>query len=110
MVHVIRYRPGGAATYLTELRADLARCSSVAGKKWTLLGTASASNESLLIRTTEVGGYQDSSRSIDHYITVTRVGDVLLVVADMGWEMASGSEQTVRSLTTAAVNRARNMN
>jgi hypothetical protein len=41
---------------------------------------------------------------------VARIGRVLVVVADTGWETASGHESLVRELGTAAIRRAAILN
>jgi hypothetical protein len=106
MEHVATYRSNGAHRYLRELRRALAACDGLDqdGLRWTVLATGVAGDESLLLRIRQyidyAGSYQNS------YLVLARVGRALVVVADTGWETASGHETLVRELSVTAVRRA----
>jgi hypothetical protein len=97
---VATYRSDGAHRYLEELRRGVAAC----GGAWTVLGTGVAGDESLLLRRREYIDYAGKDK--DTYVVVARTGRTLVVVADAGWETASGHEALVRTLSVAAVRRA----
>ncbi|MEV4701816.1 hypothetical protein [Actinoplanes sp. NPDC049316] len=106
--HVIRYRGAGAAAYLRELRmaAGNGGCTDDTGQ-WTVQETGLAGPRSLLIRLHEE--FEDPSgqpASKDSYLIAARTGQMVVVLADMGWEMGSGSPETVRPLIDAALQRA----
>jgi hypothetical protein len=96
--HVAFYRSGGAQLYLRELRTALSTCDS-----WTRLATGVAGDESLLLRFREYIDYAQAYKNT--YVLVARAGGALVVVADTGWETASGHENLVRELGVKAVQR-----
>jgi hypothetical protein len=97
---VATYRADGAHRYLRELRKGVAAC----GGEWSVLGTGVAGDESVLLRRREYIDYAGADK--DTYVVVARTGHALVVVADTGWETASGHESLVRRLSVAAVRRA----
>ncbi|MGA5299574.1 hypothetical protein ACPCHT_06565 [Nucisporomicrobium flavum] len=107
--HVTRYRGAGAAAYLRELRLAAGRdggCTDDAGL-WTVEETGIAGPRSLLIRLHEE--FEDPSgqpASKDSYLIAARTGQMVVVLADLGWEMGSGRADTVRDLVDAALRRA----
>jgi hypothetical protein len=101
---VATYRSDGAHRYLTEVRKGVKKC----GGEWTVLGTGVAGDESVLLRRREYIDY--AAKNKDTYVVVARTGRALVVVADTGWETASGHEALARSLSVAAVRRAAVMN
>jgi hypothetical protein len=108
--HVAVYHSDGAHRYLGELRTALRACDGPdqSGASWTVLATGVAGDESLLLRRRTyidyVGAYQST------YLMVARIGRVLVVVHDVGWEDGSGQEQIARDLGVIAVRRAAVLN
>jgi hypothetical protein len=94
------YRADGAHRYLRELRRHLTKCAD-----WTILARGvGGGNESVLLRHREYIDYADTYTNT--YVMVARVGRVVVVVADTGWETASGHKSLVRHLSKVAVRRA----
>jgi hypothetical protein len=110
MEHVATYRSDGAYRYLRELRRALAACQGPdeLGGRWTVRATGVAGDDSLLLQHRQYVDYADMYK--DTYVVVARVGRVLVVLADAGWETASGHEPLVRELSTVAVRRAAILN
>jgi hypothetical protein len=108
--HVATYRSTGAHRYLRELRRGLAACDGPdqQGARWTMLTTGVVGDESLLLRRRVHIDYADTYHN--SYLIVARVGRVLVVVADIGWETAGGHQALVRELGTKAVRRAAVLN
>jgi hypothetical protein len=109
--YVARYRAGGAAAFMTELRAALARCpgaGTVRSPAWAVLGKADTGDDSLLVRLTYVGGYDgDPDIRTEQYFAVVRIGRVILVLASVGWEISSGDVTAARTLAHVAAKRLR---
>ncbi|MCA2216572.1 hypothetical protein [Jidongwangia harbinensis] len=108
--HVATYRSDGARRYLRELRRGLAACTGPDHQeaRWTVLATGVAGDESLLL---ERRVHLDYAESYHHsYVVVARVGRVLVVVADVGWETTGGNRAFARRLGTRAVQRAAVLN
>jgi hypothetical protein len=110
MAHVGTYRSDGAHQYLRQLRRALAACDGLDQDdvRWTVRATGVAGDESLLLSRRTYIDYADSYHNT--YLVVARVGHALVVVADTGWETASGHEALVRELSVAAVRRAAVLN
>jgi hypothetical protein len=106
VAHVATYRDGGAHRYLRELRRAMAACPKPGthDPRWTVLATGVAGDESMLLEFREYVDYAQTWKST--YVAVARVGRVLVVVADAGWETGSGHQGLVRKLSTRAVSRA----
>ena len=97
-VTLTRYRNGGAAKYLTEVRTELARCRTVArssdfdNAKVTLtyrtVRTGIGGDESLVASRSYpyVSEAQPGLSNPTYPIAVVRIGDVVAVVYDYGWE------------------------
>jgi hypothetical protein len=104
--HVAAYRSDGAHRYLRELRRGLAACDrpDQQGARWTTLAAGVAGDESLLLRRRVYLDYAGTYHN--SYLVVARVGRVLVVVADIGWETAGGHRALVRELGAKAVRRA----
>jgi hypothetical protein len=107
--HVARYRSGGAAQLITELKAAVQRCPGPGGasqRRWKLVRD---DGDTLLLHVTRQGG-QDG-RPVTHttVVGVARVGDAVVVVADLGWEDGSGTEALVGALLPVALRRAATM-
>jgi hypothetical protein len=107
-----RHAPGGAADQFDEINKALRRCpGSLAEKKrrWTKLGTDIAGDESVLVRIDQRMSYGDEEpETVSDYAALARTGDMIVVVADIGWENLDGSEKLVRDLIGKAVRRAGN--
>ncbi|HTJ35298.1 MAG TPA: hypothetical protein VL738_18895 [Dactylosporangium sp.] len=108
-----RYSGSGAATYLAEVRQAVARCTSVqrprggsGGLQTVRYRQVSANtlggDESLLLSRTSV--------SDTYLIAVIRLGDVVVVVMDYGWEGSPSPRKTFDAIVDAAVDRARSWN
>jgi hypothetical protein len=95
---------------MAELRDAIGRCPGTAGTgngRWTIVNSVPLGEDSLLIRiTTDVEGLGGQRVRRSEYAAVARMDDVIVVVADVGWENASGYEPMVRHLTLAALGRA----
>ena len=104
-----RHSPGGAAAQFKEIGEALKRCPGDLAKgqrKWTVLGDGLAGDESMLVRIDWKVAYADEKpEDVSHYSALARVGDVIVVVTDLGWENLSGSEELVRDLIGKAVPR-----
>ncbi|HEU5109129.1 MAG TPA: hypothetical protein VFT95_11335 [Micromonosporaceae bacterium] len=107
--YVATYRGTGAARYLRELRRALPRCGGRTDEvgRWTVVRTDLAGPGSLLIRLRERWEYPDG-QPLTHatYAIVARVGHAVVVLADVGWEYASGQRVTVQPLINPALRRA----
>ena len=107
-----RHASGGAADQFDEINKALRRCpGSLAEKKrrWTKLGTDIAGDESVLVRIDQRMSYGDEEpETVSDYAALARTGDMIVVVADIGWENLDGSEKLVRDLIGKAVRRAGN--
>ncbi|WBB77903.1 hypothetical protein O7606_16705 [Micromonospora sp. WMMD882] len=105
-----RHARGGAADQFDDVEEALQRCpGSLAegDRRWTVIGSDIAGDESLLVRIDEKLSYGDGEPStVSDYAAVARAGDMIVVVTDTGWENADSSEQLVRELAAKAVRRA----
>ncbi|MEU8233242.1 hypothetical protein AB0C12_26985 [Actinoplanes sp. NPDC048967] len=107
--HVMTFRGATAAAYLRDLRVSVGRqsgCTDETGR-WTVEEVGTTEPRSLLIRLRQE--FEDPSgqpAGKDSYLYVARTGRVVVVVADLGWEMGSGRLDTVRGLAAAALRRA----
>ncbi|MEU8244002.1 hypothetical protein AB0C07_37590 [Actinoplanes missouriensis] len=101
---------GGAAEQFADIRAALDRCPGGLGegqRRWSVIGSGIAGDESVLVRIDERFSYADEEpATVSQFAGVARSGDMLVVVADVGWENLGGSEDLVRDLTGKAVRRA----
>ncbi|RZU53379.1 hypothetical protein EV385_5302 [Krasilnikovia cinnamomea] len=107
--HVVGFRGAGAAAYLRELRLAVSRnggCTDHTGR-WTVEQVDVAGPRSLLIQLHEE--FEDPSgqpAGKDSYLIAARTGRVVVVLADVGWEMGSGHPDTIGGLIDAALRRA----
>lgn len=105
-----RHAPGGAAEQFEEIGAALKRCPGGLGegeRRWTILGSPNAGDQSVLVRVDQKESYADEKKeTVSRYAALARVGDAIVVVADLGWENTGGSEKLVRELIGKAVQRA----
>ncbi len=105
------HAPGGAAEQFDDVREALRRCPGGLGqgqRRWTVLGSDLAGDESVLVRIDQQVSYGSGKpKTLSHYSALARVGDVIVVVTDLGWEVGGGSEELVRDLIGKAVQRAR---
>jgi hypothetical protein len=107
--HISTYRGNGAAQYLRELRRALSRCGGRTDEtgRWSVVRTGVAGAGSLLIRLQERWEYPDGQPFVHTtYVIVARVGRAVVVLADLGWEYASGQWSTIRGLIGPALRRA----
>jgi hypothetical protein len=106
----IGLHPGKAAEAYADLVAAVKRCpgSLDPGKRtWQIAATGLAGDESMLVRVGERFTYGDNQVTTTTPVLVARVGDHILVVADLGWESTSGDEPYVKRLAGSAVQRLR---
>jgi len=105
-----RHAPGGAADQFDEISEALRRCpGSLAGKqrRWTVLDTDVAGDESALVRIDQKISYGDAEpETVSDYAAVARTAGMIVVVTDTGWENSDASETLVRELIGKAVRRA----
>ena len=105
-----RHSPGGANDQFDEISEALRRCpGSLAGKqrRWTVLDTDVAGDESVLVRIDQKMTYGDEEPdTVSDYAAVARTADMIVVVTDTGWENSNASETLVRELLDKAVQRA----
>jgi hypothetical protein len=105
-----RHAAGGAAAQFDEITEALRRCPGSLGEKkrrWTVLDTDVAGDESVLVRIEERFSYGDEKpKAVSDYAAVARTGDLIVVVTDTGWENIDSSEKFVRDLIGKAVQRA----
>jgi hypothetical protein len=96
-VTLTRYRTGGAAMYLAEVRTELARCTTVVRPDggvsttttltYRTLGTGPGGDESLLAsRSYRYLREGQPASNPTFLIAVVRIADVVAVVYDYGWE------------------------
>jgi hypothetical protein len=109
---IARYRPGSGSQAFGELVAAVARCPGEIGsgiRSWENLGPVTAGDEAVLFKTSTLVNADDHAAAAPWSwpFAVARVGDDLVLVADLGWETMNGDEVTVKTLIAAAVQRAR---
>lgn len=109
---IVRYQPGRAAQAFAELNSAISRCPGRPGtetREWQSFGTFDTGDEAVLFKTSiQVRGEGETTPAPWTWpVAVARVGDDLVLVADLGWETMNGEETTVRTLITAAVQRVR---
>lgn len=102
-----RHRAGGAAAQFTEIGAALKKCPGGLGedeRRWTIV---ESDDDSMLVKIEQTMTYVgDDAATVAHYAALSTVGDVVVVVADLGWENLDGSERLVRDLIDKAEDRA----
>ncbi|WP_412539644.1 hypothetical protein R8Z50_27920 [Longispora sp. K20-0274] len=108
---VLVYTSGGAAAFLGEVRDQVGRCpgsADAASGAWENLGSAGLGDESVVLRNTRMSRGMPDQPAVEQrtYAVLVRVGDVVVVVADLGWESGDGHEQVTRTLAEVAVRRA----
>jgi hypothetical protein len=105
-----RHAPGGAAEQFDEVSDALDRCRGGLGegeRRWTVLDTGLAGDESVLVRIEQKVAYGDEAPSVvSYYAGLARVNDVIVAVTDLGWENIGGSEKVARDMLDKAVKRA----
>lgn len=98
---------GGAAEQFRDVDAALNRCPGGLGegqRQWTIVESG---DDSVLVRIDQRSSYAEEEPStVSHFAALTRVGDAVVVVADLGWENAGGDEKLVRDLIAKAERRA----
>lgn len=110
VLQYVGLHPGNAAAAFAEIAAAVSSCpgSLKAGQhEWRAAGTDVAGDESMLLRVSDRFEYGGSEVTTTTPVVVARVGDYITVVADLGWESASGDEEYVRQLAAKAVERLR---
>jgi hypothetical protein len=110
VMQYVGLHPGQAGAAFADIAAAVRRCPGnlkPGQHKWQTAGTGIAGDQSMLLRVSERFSYGDSEVVTTTPVVVARVGDYVMVVADLGWETASGDEPFVRQLVTKAVDRLR---
>ncbi|MFY1691839.1 hypothetical protein [Plantactinospora sp. WMMB782] len=110
VMQYVGLHPGRAESAFAEIVAAVGRCpgSLDPGEhRWESAGTGSAGDESVLLRVSARFDYGGDETVTTTPAVVARVGDHITVVADLGWENASGDESFVRELAAKAVERLR---
>jgi hypothetical protein len=103
---VARYRDGGAAKVLTDVAEGVRRCPGPTGKDKVRWRVVEQSDDRLLLHMVSEGTYGNAPVVQTTVVGVARTGDVTVVVADIGYEAASGTDARVRALLPAALRRA----
>lgn len=107
--HIATYRGSGADRYLRELRSALAQpggCVDASGR-WAALNSGVAGAGLLVLRLSRQSEDPDGNPfTHDTYLAIARVDRAVVVLADIGWEMSSGHDSTVRGLIDTALARA----
>jgi hypothetical protein len=107
--YVAKYRGAGANRYVSELRRALGGRHGRTDQDghWTLLRAGVAGHHSLVIQLRQQFDDPDRGAIVkDIYLVVARIGRVVVMLADIGWESGSGRLQIVRDLVPAALQRA----
>jgi hypothetical protein len=109
---IVRYRHSVGPQAFSELTTALRRCPGELGKnkrRWEVVGDLRAGDEAILFRTTTQFVYGDETNLVTTTtpVGVARVGDDIVLVADLGWETTGGDESRVRRLVVTAVERLR---
>ncbi|MFC0532399.1 hypothetical protein [Phytohabitans kaempferiae] len=110
VIQYVGLHPGHAADAFADIAAAVERCPGGlqrGQREWRTVGTGVAGDESMLLRISERFDYGDANVVTTVPVAVARVGDHITVVANLGWESASGDEQYVRELVATAVDRLR---
>jgi hypothetical protein len=110
VIQYVGLHPGRATAAFADIAAAVRRCpgSLRSGQRqWRTAGTGIAGDESMLLRVSERFEYGDTKVVTTTPVVVARVGDYITVLADLGWETASGDERYVRQLAAKAVERLR---
>jgi hypothetical protein len=100
---VARYRPGGAARYLAEMRDAVQRCPG----GWKTVKTGVAGDESVPLSKAEPIDLPGVTGTHTQLAAIVRVGDTVIVYFAHGWEAANADRARLDRLVPAAVNRVR---
>ncbi|GIG60182.1 hypothetical protein Lfu02_45540 [Longispora fulva] len=108
---VLVHAQGGSVAFMAEVRDQVGRCPGDAASTsgaWRNLGSAGLGDESVVLSNTRQVRPIPSMPAVEQrtYAVVVRIGDVVVIVADLGWESGSGHEQVTRQLAKVAVQRA----
>ncbi|GIE94894.1 hypothetical protein [Paractinoplanes rishiriensis] len=105
--YVAVFRSNGARRYVRDLHRALDGCRGIdAQGTWKILDTGLASRESLLLRLRQKWEHAGETATKNTFVAVARVGRVLVVVADVGWEAGDGHRDLVEALIGPALRRA----
>lgn len=110
VLQYVGLHPGHADRAFDEIAEAVRGCPGGLGSgqlRWEVAGTGIAGDESLLVRVSERFSYGDEAHVVTTPTVIARVGDHVTVLADLGWENASGDEPKLRQLATKAVGRLR---
>ncbi|MEO3819628.1 hypothetical protein [Plantactinospora sp. B24E8] len=110
VLQYVGLHPGHAEAAFDEIAEAVRGCPGnlESGQlRWEVAGTGIAGDESLLVRVSERFSYGDEAHVVTTPTVIARVGDHVTVLADLGWENASGDEPKLRQLATKAVERLR---
>jgi len=111
---ITTYRPGGGASFMTELRRAVGGCPQETINGWTqryrLISGTSRGDDSLLIERTYPARDPEgrpTGRQEVHFVAVVRIGDVVMVLYEHVWEHGSADRAVVDRFTATAVSRLR---
>jgi hypothetical protein len=110
---ITKYAYGGAREYLAELRGAVGRCPSVnrngTAHRHRIIARGFAGDESLLITRTFLTRYRQDQpfHEATYRMAVVRIGAVVLVLYDHGWENSAISPTYFEQVAAAAVRRLR---
>ncbi|WP_159104463.1 hypothetical protein [Plantactinospora sp. BB1] len=110
VLQYVGLHPGHGGAAFAEIAAAVRRCPGGLGAgqhRWEVAETGVAGDESMLLRVSARFSYGDEDVVSTTPAVLARVGDHVTVVADLGWESASGAEPYVRDLAAKAVERLR---
>ncbi|GFJ93661.1 hypothetical protein [Phytohabitans rumicis] len=103
------YEPDQAARFLDELRAAVAGCPTQAERRYRLLSAPRHGDDSLVVEetypTVDPDGKPTGGRDV-RLVSVVRIGDVVTMLYEKGWEAGWSAEpDVVNAFTTKAVTR-----
>jgi hypothetical protein len=110
-----RYQPGGAATYLAELRSELASCprqehgGTTVTTDWATVATGFVADESMLLsaeRSYDSPSPAGGRNSYTFYQALVRGGGTVIILYVYGWEASSAQLAHLERLLQAALTRA----
>jgi hypothetical protein len=111
---ITTYRPGGGASFMTELRRAVGACpretTNGFTQRYRLISGTSRGDDSLLIERTYPARDPDgrpTGQTEVHFIAVVRIGAVVMVLYEHVWEHGSADRAVFDRFTATAVSRLR---
>jgi hypothetical protein len=111
---ITTYRPGGGASFMTELRRAVGACPretvNGATHRNRLVSGTSRGDDSVVVEVTyparDPEGQPTGQQEV-RLVSVVRIGDVVMVLYETGWESSSADRAVVDRFTATAVSRLR---